>query len=445
VMFDAGGDLLYVGSRGTWYPNLGPGYTNFDLTFEYPAGWTLVATGKQVSSATENKITTTRFVSEKPQAHAGFNLGKFETASAPAGNVVIDAYAARSVELPLAEVGAKAGVKPDPAKEVAHLARQAAATVEFLSKELDAFPYSRLEIAQLPALLSQSWPGLIYLSSIAFLTPQERAALGIHDQFAELLMSQLMLTHEIAHQWWGDAVEWESYRDEWIIEALANYCAAVMLEGESPEKMRIVLEHYRTELLKPTNNGIPADAGPVTLGARLTSSKFPQAYELVLYGRGTWLFHMLRSMLRLAQGNDTLFFTALRNALAKSTAGKISTSDLQKAFEEVLPQALSYEGQKSLDWFFDSWVNGASIPRFTLENLKLTPGAAGVKVKGVVREEFFGKDMVTAVPLYAVDKQGKSRFLAFVFVDEEKTEFDLNAPAGTSEVLMDPENVVLRR
>jgi hypothetical protein len=348
--------------------------------------------------------------------------------------------------LPLAAVGAKAGVKPDPAREVEHIAQQAAATVEFLSKELDAFPYSRLEIAQLPALLSQSWPGLIYLSSLAFLTPQERGALGVHDPFAELLMNELMLTHEIAHQWWGDAVQWESYRDEWIIEALANYCGAVMLERQSPEKMKIILDHYRTELLKPTNNGIPADAGPVTLGARLTSSKFPNAYDLVLYGRGTWLCHMLRSMLRLAgDGNDALFFTALRNALAKSTTGKISTSELQKAFEEVLPPALFYEGQKSLDWFFDGWVNGASIPRFTVENLKLTPGAAGVKVKGVIHEAFAGKDMVTAVPLYAVDKRGKSRFLAFVFVDDDKTEFDLNAPAGTSEVLLDPENVLLRR
>ena len=39
-MFDEGGELLYVGARGTWYPNAGPMFTAFDLTFEYPEDWT---------------------------------------------------------------------------------------------------------------------------------------------------------------------------------------------------------------------------------------------------------------------------------------------------------------------------------------------------------------------------------------------------------------------
>ncbi len=40
------------------------------------------------------------------------------------------------------------------------------------------------------------------------------------------------------------------------------------------------------------------EAGPVTLGMRLLSSRFPEGYEAILYGRGTWLFHMLRSMMK---------------------------------------------------------------------------------------------------------------------------------------------------
>ena len=447
VMFDAGGQLLYVGSRGTWYPSLGPAFANFDLTFDYPMDWTLVATGKRVSSSTQNGISSSRFISDKPIAHAGFNVGKFETATVTTDKVTIDAYASKNVELPLAEAGARVEMHPDPAREVQRIAQQAASTVEFFSKELDPFPYSHLEISQLPALLSQSWPGLIYLSSMTFLTPIERSKLGIRDPFAELLVSRLMLAHEIAHQWWGDAVEWESYRDEWIIEAMANYCATLMLEREDPAKMKIVLDHYRRQLLHQTANGMLGDAGPVTLGTRLTSSKFSDAYETVLYGRGTWLCHMLRSMLRLAGGknDDTLFFTALKNALAMSPNGKISTHDLQRAFEQVLPASLAYEGQKSLDWFFDSWINGTSIPQFSLENLRIGPGETKVKVTGTIRQDNAAKDLVTALPVYAVDKDGNQRFLAFVFADEPKTDFSLTAPAGTKDILLDPENMVLRR
>jgi len=444
VMFDAGGDLLYVGSRGTWYPSAGPAFANFDLMFEYPSDWTLVATGRRISSSSNQGITTSHFVSDKPIAHAGFNMGKFETATVTSRGVVIDVYAGKTIERSLA---AKANLHPDPTNEVQRIADQASATVKFLTAELDDFPYSHLEITQLPAMLSQSWPGLIYLASLAYLTPAERAIAGIHDPFAELLMSQLMLSHEIAHQWWGDAVEWESYRDEWIIEALANYCASLMLEREDPAKMKLVLDHYRRELLRQTSSGMLADAGPVTLGLRLTSSRFPDAYDIVLYGRGTWLCHMLRTMLRLTGGkdDDSLFFTALKSALAKSPNGKISTRELQRAFEQVLPPALYYEGQKSLDWFFDSWVNGAAIPQFSLENLKLTPVADKVKVTGAIKQDFAAKDMVTALPLYAVGKDGVRHFLAFVFADEAKTDFELTAPAGTKDILLDPDYTVLRR
>ena len=447
VMFDAGEDLIYVGERGAWYPSLGSAFANFDMTFEYPSGWTLAVTGRRLSSSTQNGLQTARFVSDKPIPHAGFNLGRFHTASATSNNVVIDTYAAETLERPLMEAEARAEIHPDPAKEVQNIADQAAKSVDFLSRELGPFPYSHLEISQLPGQTSQSWPGLIYLSSIAFLTSAERSALGFHDPFAELLTSELMLDHEISHQWWGDAVAWESYRDEWIIEALANYCAATRLERADPAKMRKLLDHYREQLLKPANNGILADAGPVTLGPRLTSSLFPDAYDIVLYGRGTWLIHMLRTMLRQSSGqnDDSAFFLALRNLLSKSAGRKISTRDLQSAFEQVLPASLFYDGQKSLDWFFDSWINGAAIPRFTLHDVRFSPVGSGLKVKGTIQEEFAAKDMVTAVPLYSVDAAGHSSFLAFVFVDEEKTEFELTAPAGAKQLLLDPENTILRR
>jgi Peptidase family M1 domain len=447
VMFSAGGELIYVGARGTWYPNVGPTFSNFDLTFECPSDWSVVGTGKQVSSSVADGKRITRFVTEKPIGRAGFNLGKFVSATSTAGQVQIHAYGARNVEQSLAGAEARAGRKPDPARETQQIADLAASTVQFLSAELDPFPYSNLEITQLPGMLSQSWPGLIYLSSTAFLSPDERRALGVRDPYVELLLSRLMLSHETAHQWWGDAVDWVSYRDEWIIEALANYSALVMLEKQHPGDMKTALDYYRGELLRETRNGIIADAGPVTLGHRLTSSKFPDAYERVLYGRGTWLIHMLRTMLREAGGgaSDAVFFSALKSLLAAAPNHKVSTLDLQRAFEQVMPASLSYEGKKSLDWFFDSWINGNSIPRFSLEGVHMTPAAGKLKVTGNILQDHAARDMVTAVPLYVVDGLGKSRFLAFVFADDPKTEFTLIAPAGAKQILLDPEETLLRR
>jgi hypothetical protein len=447
VMFNAGGEVLYVGARGTWYPTAGPAYANYDLTFDCPEEWTLAATGKQASSSIQNGRRISRFITEKPIAHAGFNLGRFETGEAAAGSVVIRAHAAKTVEQNLAEKEARGGRHPQPAREVQQIAAQAARTIQFLAAELDPFPYSHLEITQLPAFLSQAWPGLIYLSSMAFLDQEERRAAGFHDAYTELLLSRLMLAHETAHQWWGDAVDWASYRDEWITEALANYCALVMLEREDPQAMKTALDFYKNELLKETASGIVGNAGPVTLGARLTSSKFPLAYDKVLYGRGTWMFHMLRSMLRQAGGanNDDLFFAALKSLLARSTGHKISTHDVQLAFEQVLPASVSYEGKKSLDWFFDSWVNDVAIPQFSLDKVSVTASASKAQASGVIHQNFAAKDQVTAVPMYVVEESGKSRFLGFVFADDAETPFTLTAPVGAKDLILDPEGTILRR
>jgi hypothetical protein len=237
------------------------------------------------------------------------------------------------------------------------------------------------------------------------------------------------------------------------VEALANYCALMMLEKQHPGDMKIALDYYRNELLRETRNGIVAEAGPVTLGHRLQSSRFPDAYERVLYGRGTWLIHMLRTMLREAEAeknlskekSDALFFSALKALLAASPSHKISTLDLERAFEQVMPAQLNYEGRKSLEWFFDSWINGNSIPQFSLAGIHMRPAAGKLKITGAVLQEHAAKDMVTAIPLYAVDAGGSRSFLAFVFADDARTEFTLTAPAGTKEIVMDPDETVLRR
>src|SRR5205814_9686641 len=80
VLSEAGSGLLYVGARGTWYPNRGLEMSNFDLQFRYPAGWTLLATGRRVEEVPPHLPQgeqASRWVSQRPMPLAGFNLGKY--------------------------------------------------------------------------------------------------------------------------------------------------------------------------------------------------------------------------------------------------------------------------------------------------------------------------------------------------------------------------------
>jgi hypothetical protein len=481
VLAEAGKGLLYVGARGNWYPNGGVSMSNFDLTFHCPQGWTLLATGSPQSVPQTQTVAeqssdeqVTRWISERPIPVAGFDLGKYVQATARAGNTPIDAYATTGVErdfamperpvpqpispellppqrpLPAPSIAA---IAPSPAHNAMTVAEATAGAVRFYSDRFGPFPYSHLALTQLPGTESQGWPGLVFLSSYAFLTKEERHQLHINGP--QELIDQQVPAHEAAHQWWGDLVTWRTYRDQWFSEGLANYCALMILQGKNPAGFQHVMEKYREDLVAKDKNGdMPKDAGPVTLGTRLLSSRFPQGYEAISYGRATWLFHMLRSMLQDAETesagknpgrapSEEPFVRSLHTLRDRYEGKAITTRELLNIFAEDLPPSLRYEGKSSLDWFFDSWINGISLPRLELQGVKLSPRTKGVSVNGVIRQKDETDTFVTSVPVYAAISGKLPVLLGRVFADGPETPFHFSAPLGTYKLLLDPNRTVL--
>jgi len=305
VLSDAGGGLFYVGARGTWYPNRGIAMARYDITFRFPSAYTLVATGKRVSLEKQGAETVGHWISDGEIPIAGFNLGRYIESSATAGGVEVHSYATRSVEAALPQAAQEAAVStpqsgvspegvmsapvsvssPTPAAGSPSLVRRAANTVTQLDNMLGAFPFNSLALTQRPGPDSQGWPGIIFLSSYVYLTPEERAAahVGAADS---VLYASVMMPHEVAHQWFGDRVSWASYHEQWLLEALANYSAIMLLEKTSLSDVEVMLQAYRQLLASKTRDGVTnVQAGPVTLGLRLSSSKFPNGYEIITYGR----------------------------------------------------------------------------------------------------------------------------------------------------------------
>lgn len=477
VLAEAGAGLLYVGARGTWYPNRGMAMSDFEMEFEYPQGWTLVATGKPVpvspGVATKgNGEQTSRWVSERPIPLAGFNLGKYKMVTAQAGDVTVETYATGGVERdfpspriqleepnpsdPKPRSGTQLTLpnRPSPSLNEATVAERAARAIQYYAERFGPFPYSHLALTQMPGRDSQGWPGLVFLSSYAFLNQQEREQL--HYEPYRILLQQSIPAHEAAHQWWGDLITWSSYRDQWFSEGLANYCALMMLQEKDPVGFREVMEKYRGDLLEKNKDGSsPTEAGPVTLGTRLLSSRFPGGYEAILYGRGTWLFHMLRSMMKDAAAQEggrkgqssaaaeEPFVRALRKVRERYQGQPISTSQLLDVFAEDLPPSLRYEGKKSLDWFLEGWINGTSLPKLELKAVKFTPKGSGAIVSGTIVQKSAGEDLVTSVPVYAVMPGKQTILLGRVFADGEESSFHLTAPAGAHKIVLDPNETIL--
>lgn len=472
VLEEQGSGLLYVGARGTWYPNRGMEMADFDLQFRYPPGWTLVATGRSAEVPPEeiekaNGEQVSRWVSDRPIPLAGFNLGKYREATTRVGKVTIETYATQGVEkdFPTGQVQVVPAPpdnpirrpqiivppRPSPALNEVRVGEEAAQAIQYFSEHFGPFPYSHLALTQLPGRASQGWPGLVFLSSYAFLNDDERAQLHYND--TQILLQRMVPVHETAHQWWGDLVSWSSYRDQWLSEGLSQYCTLMMLQEKNPAGFRLVMEDYRHDLTNKDSEGrSPEEAGPVTLGTRLVSSRSPQAYEILTYGRGTWLFHMLRMMLQDAEresrtsssgATEEPFLRALRRVRERYQGRAISTRELMDVFAEELPPSLQYEGKKSLDWFLEGWVNGISLPRLELKGVKYLGKGTRVTVSGTIVQKDGSRDLVTSVPVYAVAAGKQLKFLGRVFADGEETGFRLSAPAGTRKIVLDPYETVL--
>lgn len=472
VLEEQGSGLLYVGARGTWYPNRGMEMADFDLQFTYPQGWTLVATGRSAEVPAEamgkaNGEQASRWVSDRPIPLAGFNLGKYREATTRAGKVTIETYATPGVEKdfptgpvqvvpvppdnPTRRPQIIVPPRPSPALNEVRVGEEAAQAIQYFSEHFGPFPYSHLALTQLPGRASQGWPGLVFLSSYAFLNDVERAQLHYND--AQILLQRMVPAHEAAHQWWGDLVSWSSYRDQWLSEGLSQYCTLMMLQEKDPTGFRMVMQEYRHELMNKDSEGrSPEEAGPVTLGTRLVSSRSPEAYEILTYGRGTWLFHMLRMMLKDTEGegkrsssgvSEEPFFRALRKIRQQYEGRAISTRELMDVFAEELPPSLRYEGKNSLDWFLEGWVNGISLPRIELKAVKYLGKGDRVSVSGSIVQREASRDLVTSVPVYAVAAGKQLVFLGRVFADGEETGFRLSAPGGTRKIVLDPYDTVL--
>ncbi|HYV74205.1 MAG TPA: M1 family aminopeptidase [Candidatus Binatia bacterium] len=467
VLSDAGSGLFYVGARGTWYPNRGIAMANYDITFKFPQAYTLVATGRQVSLEQSGNQSIGHWVSDGPVPIAGFNLGRYVRTTAMAGEVAVDSYATHGVENELPQktesvpvttprsVITPEGISSAPAPTTApslvvsgvSLAKRAAATITSLGNMFGPFPFRSLALTQRPGTDSQGWPGIVFLSSYVYLTPEERKAANVGTA-DNVLYGEVMMPHEVAHQWFGDRVSWASYHEQWLMEAIANYSSLMLLEKRRPRDFEVMMDAYRRLLATKSKDGISnVQAGPVTLGVRLSSSKFPAGYEIITYGRGTWLFHMLREMFRDGsrtpenpEGSDDVFVGVLRSIYQRYQGREITNAELESELEAVLPKSLWFENRRSLDWFFDGWVNGTVFPHFEIKDARFS-GATG-KVTATVQQVDAPDDLVTSIPVYGMAGESKV-YLGRVFAEGPETRITLSVPPSVKRLVLDPGQTVL--
>jgi aminopeptidase N len=257
-----------------------------------------------------------------------------------------------------------------------------------------------LTVAPIPGTFGQGFPGLVYLSTIAYLEPSARPA-ALRGENQQVFFSDLIVAHEVAHQWWGNVVIISSYQDEWLLESLSNYSALMWLEKKSGVKaIDAVLEDYRTRLLAKDNEGHTVEStGPIVWGIRLDSSDARDAWRAITYEKGAWIMHMLRR--RLGDGG---FLKMLAEMRRRYEFRAITTEDFRALATEFLPPRSTGTRSDTMDTFFDNWVYATGVP-----DLKLQLNSKGLKVSGTVTQSGVDSDFSVDVPVEIQFAKGPSQ------------------------------------
>jgi hypothetical protein len=460
VIVPAGKGVYYVGARTNWYPTPEGGFSTYDLTFRYPKTLQLVSTGEVVDDRTEDAVRITRRKVASPIRFAGFNLGDYEKTSVTRAGFTIEVYANRVVEMALRPkpreivppIGQNAGPRigrsrisealdgplnlppPDPKVRLRALADEIGTAMEFMSANFGPPPLKTLTVSPIPGAFGQGFPGLLYISTMAYLNPSD---LPVRTESQRRFLSELLHAHEAAHQWWGNLVTSASYQDDWLMEALANYSALMVLEKKKGRRaLEEVLDEYREHLLSETPERKTLEsAGPIVWGSRLNSSQTSTSWHAILYEKGAWIIHMLRVRM-----GDPAFFKML-NALAQRNRYKrVSTDDFRALALQFLPPGTD---DPKLENFFEHWVYGTGIPSLKLSH-SVRRKAPGVHVQGSISQTGVDEEFSIAVPV-EMQLPGKRTTVKWVRTASDAASFTADLAQAPVKVYIDPFAVLMKR
>jgi aminopeptidase N len=221
----------------------------------------------------------------------------------------------------------------------------------------------------------------------------------LHDERAHLdTSSDGLVSHELAHQWFGDLVTCKEWAHTWLNEGFATLFSALWAEHD------LGREEYDYELYEDMQRAIEGGKKAPVVDRRYEEEG--EMFDSRAYPKGAFILHMLRHRL-----GDAKFWAAVKSYLTHFAHSPVETDNFR--------QSLEIESGRSLERFFYDWT--------------LRPGAPAVSVN----YDWSDEDRLAKI----VVKQTQEAD-AFEFPLEVEFHFDEGAPALVSSEITEKEQRV---
>lgn len=168
---------------------------------------------------------------------------------------------------------------------------------------------------------------------------------NVHNEFS----SDLLVAHELAHQWWGDLVTCRDWSHIWLNEGFATFFNDVWAEHDQgiDEYMMLMRGNYNAYVNEEQQS----------YRRSLVYNHYPepdQLFDRTTYQKGALTLNNLRWVL-----GDEQFWRGINHYITKFAYKNADTNDFRVAMEEATGE--------SLGWFFDQWVYKAGYPEFDVK------------------------------------------------------------------------------
>ena len=326
-------------NRSYWYPQ-GPvaDYATARIRITLPGEYSCVASGTPAGplptpSPVDRGFRVYSFSAPRPVRYLAFLVSRF----LPSKPVAVQLGSGTPLDLDVR-------ANPRHERQGRELAARARDIAQFYNSLVGGPPYASFTIGLIEGNVPAGHsPG--YFAAVSQPLPATPVTWR-NDPAAFEDYPEFFLAHELAHQWWGQAVGWRNYHEQWVSEGFAQYFAALYAQRARGDAVfAAMLRQFRRWGMQQS------DQGPISLGYRLGHLRGDsRVFRALVYNKSAAVLHMLRRLV-----GDEAFFSGVRRFYEAAQFHKVGTDDFRAVME--------IETERPLERFFERWIYGSTLPR----------------------------------------------------------------------------------